>query len=278
MNEFMAILITGASGFVGGEIAAQLSARKDNVYSGYLRNMPDFGTPICFDITDSKAIDRAMQQVKPDLIIHCAYDKNPVSRDSVIVSGTENIIDSALKYVPGVRFIFMSSEWVFDGLAGPYSEGDEPNPQTGYGKAKLAAEKIVSDKIENYAIIRTGLVSREEPPAPRWIVEEEKILAGQTVTFYSNEIRNPIHVADLAKAAIMLADSGERGIWHIAGPEYMSRYEELELYVKYRGLDQNLIVSSISDGANRPLDCSIKIDKFLKRFNLKIRSPREYLR
>ena len=271
------MLITGASGFIGGEIAAQLTAANKTVHSGYFTNMPGYGIPVQFDITDIDSIDNVIPQAKPDIIIHCAYDKTPANRDAVIVTGTENVVNSALRYAPDARFIFMSSEWVFDGLAGPYGETDLPNPQTGYGKAKLAAEKIVSEKCHNYAIIRTGLVSREDPPAPRWLVEEEKILAGQIVTFYDNEIRNPIHVTDLAKATIMIAESNETGIWHVAGPEYMSRYQELELYVKHRGLDQDLIASSHSDGANRPLDCSIKIDKFLNRFNLKIRSPREYL-
>ena len=270
------ILVTGASGFIGGEIVAQLSDTSHEVYSGCFNNTPAYGIPIKFDLLDIESIKVALQQSKPDVIIHCAYDKSPDMRDQVIVGGTKNLIDSCKTIVPESRFIFISSEWVFDGTAGPYSETDQPNPLTGYGKAKLEAEHLVSETLSNAAILRTGLVGRENPPAPRWLAEENKWNDGQKVVFYDNEIRNPIHVADLARGIIMLALSQEQGLWHLAGPEYMSRYQELLLYARYKGVSPELIGSSKSDGVNRPLDCSIKNDKFLNRFDLQLRAPEDY--
>ncbi|MBN2063636.1 MAG: SDR family oxidoreductase [Sedimentisphaerales bacterium] len=271
------ILITGASGFIGGELASLYAGPGVEVYSGYLRNRPAVGVPLQFDIRDEASVRQSLLLARPDLVVHCAYDNTAGNRRSVIVDGTEILCRACNDIVPGVRFIFLSSEWVFDGSCGPYSEEDKPEPQTEYGQAKLAAEQIVSGTMANYAIVRTGLVSREEPLAPRWQVEEDKLRAGQVVQYYDNEIRNPIHVADLCQAIRLLADSDESGIWHVAGPDYMSRYEELEMFVRWRGLPPDLIKPGHSDGKNRPLDCSIRIDKFTNRFGLKIRGPKEYL-
>ena len=276
MADMIRVLVTGASGFIGGEITSQLISSVQLLYAGCLHNQPDCGIPLCFDIRDRHSISDALDEAKPDLIIHCAYDKTPENRDEVIVSGTQNLVEVTNTIVPSARFIFISSEWVFDGSAGPYSETDLPNPQTGYGKAKLAAENIVTSTLDNCAILRTGLVGREAPPAPRWLVEEKKWQAGQKVVFYDNEIRNPVHVADLARGIIMLSFSQEQGIWHLAGPEYMSRYDELVLYARHKEISMDLVGSSKSDGMNRPLDCSIKNDKFLNRFDLELRSPKDY--
>ncbi len=273
---FEKVLVTGASGFIGGEICKQLVNDIPNLFAGCFSNTPDAGIALKFDIRNLDSIMDALSAAQPELVIHCAYDKNPEFRDQVIISGTKNLVEACKAFNPAIRFIFISSEWVFDGDAGPYSETDTPNPKTGYGKAKLAAEKIVSETLANSAILRTGLVGCELPPAPRWIVEEEKWQAGQRVVFYDNEIRNPIHVADLARGIIMLSLSDENGIWHLAGPEYMSRYDELLLYAKYKGIPEELVGSSKSDGINRPLDCSIKNDKFLKRFDLDLKAPKDY--
>ena len=273
---FNRILVTGASGFIGSEISARLVDTTPNLFAGCFHNDPDFGTKLRFDIRDVNSINNAISVARPELIIHCAYDKTPELRDQVIVNGTKNLVVSCKELIPSVRFVFISSEWVFDGTAGPYSETDQPNPKTGYGKAKLAAEQIVSDTLANTAILRTGLVGRQEPPAPRWRIEEKKWQAGQKVVFYDNEIRNPIHVDGLARGIIMLSFSDEQGIWHLAGPEYMSRYDELVLYARYKGVSLDLVGASKSDGINRPLDCSIKNDKFLKRFNLDLLAPKDY--
>ena len=92
----------------------------------------------------------------------------------------------------------------------------------------------------------------------------------------SNEIRCPIHVDDLAKAIIEVGQSDYKGILHIAGPRSMSRFEELQMFVRWRGISEELIGSDLLNGKNRPLNCSLNIDRFRKTFSTYIRVPEEY--
>ncbi len=272
----MKIFVTGASGFLGSTICKYLlgdKAQNHQVYAGYNRNKPAFGQAVQVDLTDTVSTEQALAEIGNDceLIIHTAYSHNAELFEPLIVKGTELLA----RHFADARFIYMSSDFVFDGN-GPYSETDKPAPQTLYGRAKLAAEQATQNNCPNYVVVRSSLISGTNPIPPRWATEKQKLLNGQKLTFYANEIRNPIHVDDLARGILEVAFSDFRGVIHIAGPEYVSRFEELQLFVRWQGLSEDLISSNLSDGKNRPLNCSLKIDYFLQHFTTPLRAVREF--
>ncbi len=270
----MKILVTGASGYLGTEISKQLSQLPYiELYAGYHCNQTRYGRPCPIDLSDPESVSNTLNTIRPDIIIHTAYDKRPEFFDSVIIKGTESLAHAARM----IRFIFISTDFVFDGNNGPYDETASPNPNTAYGQAKYQAERIVTANCSNHLIIRTSLISGKDPIPPRWLNELEKLRQGHIVTFYTNEIRNPVHIVDLSRGIITSSLSDYTGRLHIAGPRYISRYEELEYFANWQGIDPSLIAGNISDGKNRPLNCSLIIDRFKALFpEIHLRDPAKF--
>ena len=266
-------LVTGGSGFLGTAICRLLTARGEGqVYAGYFSHKPHYGVGLRFDLRDGGAVAAAVQAARPEVVIHTAYTQQADQQQAVIVEGTRRLAERARDK----RFVQISTDWVFDGCAGPYGEDDAAVPNSAYGRAKLAAEGHAQGCCEDAVVIRTSLINGSAPLPPRWLAEEEKLRGGEKVVFFSNEIRNPIHVDDLAAAVVEVADSDYRGLLHVAGPRYLSRFAELRLFVRWRGISEELIGSNVSQGAGRPLDCSLKTERFRERFRTSLRGPEEY--
>jgi len=267
------VLITGASGFLGRRLCHQLSQHGSyQVYGSYCRRADVTVPGVALDLREPDKLAASLEALRPDIVIHTAYSKIPEEMYRVITNGTAFLA----RRFRGCRFIHISTDYVFNGFHGPYGENDLPQPHTLYGKAKYAAELAVQTYCDNFVIVRTSLISGTAPLPDRWLAEEAKLRRGERVIFYSNEIRNPVHVDDLAAGIVAAAESDYQGIIHIAGPRWLSRYEELELFVRWRKLPLELIGSGISDGKTRPLNCSLKIGLFQSRFGLPLRAPEEY--
>jgi len=269
----MRILVTGGSGFLGGTICRDIQHRQmGKIFAAYYSHQGRYGKPIHLDITDDESVERVLADVKPDMVVHTAYSKKAELQEAVIANGTRRLVQK----LKNVRLIHISTDCIFGGQNGPYAEDDEAHPNMEYGRTKLIAEKYVEQYCENMVIVRCSLISGADPLPPRWIAEESKLRRGQKVIFYTNEIRSPIHVDDLSEAILEVVQSDYRGILHIAGPRYMSRFEELQMYVRWRGISEELIGSNVSDGKDRPLNCSLKTDRFQGLFRTHLREPAEY--
>lgn len=269
----MRVLVTGGSGYLGTALCRQFVKSKANeVYASFHTRQPKYGRGVQLDLTDDESISNALEIARPEMVIHTAYSNKPDEVEDVIVVGTRRLAERCSQ----ARFIFISSEWVFDGSRGPYTEKDKATPNSEYGRTKLKAEGIVEELCVNAVTVRSALISGTEPLPPRWQTVEAKLKAGEKVTFYSNEIRNPIHVDDIAAGIIEVARSDYKGLIHIGGPRYMSRLEEAQMFVRWRGLPEELIKSALSDGKNRPLNCSLNAERFRSMFKTRLRWPEEY--
>ena len=269
------LLVTGASGLVGGHAAVRASSRFRvwAAYGGHPVSFPNIQS-IALDLSDEKSIRSVFERVRPDCLIHCAAwsklddcEKNPRRSRKINVEATEFLAElSAQSGVPdrsGCRMIFTSSDMVFDGSRGNYSETDEPNPIQLYGRQKLEAERKIAAVLPNHAVARLALVYGKSLNGGRSFSGEivEKLERGDGMALFTDQFRTPILVQDAADALIELAEHAFTGVIHLGGPERISRFEFGLKLAEAKGLSKSLIqhrlMAEISSEAPRPKDVSL---------------------
>jgi dTDP-4-dehydrorhamnose reductase len=159
----------------------------------------------------------------------------------------------------GARLVHISTDYVFDGNHGPYSEDDKPNPINYYGKSKLASENAIRISGIPHTILRTivlygaGIGIKES--FPLWVVRNLK--AGNHICCVEDQMSNPTHVTDLAFAAVKGFELNRDGIYHICGKDRASRYDFALRIADVFGLDARLIkrvkTADLKQEAPRPL-------------------------
>lgn len=274
------ILITGGSGFVGGHVAnlANNSFEVHAVYNQNPLNMKNIYEHQ-FDLSELAQIDNLLNHINPDIIIHSAAIANPDrcedNRDAAIrinLAATEALTTWSDKN--GARFIFTSTDMVFDGSNGNYHENDSPNPISFYSVTKVNAENYIKNNHCNHVIARVALVygigiTRHESFFEKMI---EKLKIGESVILFHDQYRSPILVDNLAEALLELADNDFVGIIHLAGSERISRYEfGLRTSDILNLSTENIVKGSMFDfaaAAFRPQDVSL--DNHLAKNLLKV--------
>lgn len=250
----MRILITGGGGLLGSELIARAPARVEVHATRRARAVAGVQAHQV-ELSDPAATDALIARLRPGLVIHTAYSQSAAERD--VGQATESVARACRR--AGSELIHLSSDVVFDGEHAPYGEHAEPAPVHEYGRWKAAAERSVRAHLPAAAIVRTSLIVRAEPPdgGSAWILDA--IGRGEPVRLFVDELRCPIAVADLAAQLWELASlSADRraGIWHLAGPEAVSRYTLGVLVARRHGADPAAIVPAVSRGAGlaRPRD------------------------
>lgn len=250
-------LITGGAGLVGSELLRTPPP-------GWAVEVTTHTTPAAegvkshrLDLTQSMAFFQLAERRRPDLVIHTAYSKT--DHQATIASTAEVAAACAVLDVPLIHF---STDAVFDGDHAPFSESDTPHPIHPYGRAKAVAEIAVLEACPDATIIRTSLVLAADgsDATSRWAIES--LRAGERVTFFDDEFRMPILVDDLAAMTWEIAtlDPAARGgVWHLCGPERLSRADVGEILCERFGLDSGLIdrASASTMGEPRPRDVSL---------------------
>ena len=279
MERTKTALIVGASGYVGRCLCKILS-KSCQVFGTFYRNPVSFeGERVCVDIRDEDAVQNLVGQIRPDIIFHLAWDLNDLDR--CIVEGTKNLLRARNERCSTSRFIFISTDAVFDGENGPYKESDIPAPIWPYGVAKRKAE--IGVLAAGGTVVRTSLVYGFEPMDPRTAVLECGLETGNfSYPYFSDEIRCPVFVEDLCGALFELAyaDNNETNILHIAGPEAISRYEFACKLARFLEHDPERIPRGIKSdsGEIRPLDLSMDISLAKTLFETKLRSIAQVVR
>ena len=214
------------------------------------------------DISDAKAVTRLVNELQPQAVIHTAYSKEPETMERVTAGGSEHVARAAAAV--GARLVHVSSDVVLDGEHGPYDESAPATPVHDYGRAKAAAEAIVENLCPTAAIVRTSLIMRLDPPDEinAWILD--CLRQRRPITLFTDELRTPVWVQDLAAALLELAGAcgnapAFAGIINVAGPQSLSRYEIGVRIARHFGLDPAGIRAGRSrdSGLQRPRDCRL---------------------
>ncbi len=150
-----------------------------------------------------------------DAVVHTAYRQGGEDEWSTNVDGAAAVASAAA----GRRLVHVSSDLVFDGRRGRYTEDDGPAPVSAYGRSKVEAERRVAELAPGATIVRTSLIYGGPEPGP------QERLAREGTRFFVDEIRSPVQVGDLADAILELLTIDRAGVLHLGGADDISRYD-----------------------------------------------------
>jgi dTDP-4-dehydrorhamnose reductase len=286
------LLITGASGLYGSKLAKIAVERGIEVYSCDIQELPVCGNFVKFDVSNRELVDEAFRRVKPDVVVHAAtltdVDKCELNKAlawRINVEGTRNIVKAAEK--TGSFLVYVSTDYVFDGEKGMYTELDAPNPINYYGLTKLEAEGLVKAQKE-YCIARPSVIYGATPAAGKvnfalWLIET--LRKGEHVKIITDQWNTPTLNTNLAEMTLEVAEHRLTGTFHLCGATRVSRFEFAQLIAEAFVLDKRLIDPVFSSQfkwpAKRPMDSSLdtaKAQRTLKNKPLEISEALERLK
>jgi dTDP-4-dehydrorhamnose reductase len=292
----MKILITGANGLLGQHMVKLILDSTSHEIMATSKREPRLVIQdsrihyYSLDITDGMAVNLLLEKLRPDTIIHCAAltqvdecEQNPIKAWEINVTATRFLVEAAKQI--NAFMIFVSTDFVFDGIHGPYKETDEVNPVSYYGSTKVAAEKAVAESGMPYAIVRTCLLYGNILFGTRsnvisWV--KENLEQGQKIKVVSDQWRTPTYIEDLAKGILLIADKKATGLFHISGKDFLSPYDMAMATAEYLHLDASLIekvdASVFSQPAKRPATTGFVIEKAKNELGYEPLSFREGLK
>ena len=216
----MNLLITGGSGYLGQHLTPLAHGAHTVAYTFFSDNPLNLPGGTRLDVRRRDDVMALLHDFRPNAIIHTAGSNRSPDMASVIVDGTRHVAEAAAAV--GARLVHLSTDVIFDGTAGPYTESAEPTPIHAYGSAKTSAETIVSHH-PNHVIVRTSLIYGLEimDNGTRWLVDA--LRAGQPVTLFDNQWPNPVWAVSLSNALLELAASDFNGVLNVAGAQATTR-------------------------------------------------------
>jgi dTDP-4-dehydrorhamnose reductase len=277
------ILITGANGFVGYYLTQLLLHKDFDVIAtgkGACR-LPfterNF-TYLSMDFTNVEEVENALLKYQPEIVVHCGAMSKPDECElnkerafRINVTGTINLLKVASKVKS--FFVFLSTDFVFDGEKGMYEENDERRPVNYYGQTKLLAEDEVMKYGYSWSIIRTVLVYGKPFLSRQNLLTNVAIglQKGEKLNIFDDQVRTPTFVEDLAEGIARVIEKRANGLFHISGEDVLTPYQMAVAVAHYLGLDASLIKKvkeqNFNQPARRPLKTGFDISKAKAELN-----------
>ena len=274
----MKILITGANGFIGYYLVEQLLAKKYAVIAtgrGTCR-LPFSGDKnfqyIGMDFTDPFSIHDVFEKVKPGVVVHAGAMSKPdeCQQDQMKayltnVEGTVQLLINSEELKS--FFVFLSTDFVFDGERGMYKEEDVPGPVNYYGRTKLEAEEAVKEYEYDWAVVRTVLVYGKNHSGHNNILKivKEKLEKGEEYNVVDDQVRTPTYVEDLVQGIVSIIEKKAIGVFHLSGKDILTPYQMAIKTAEHLKLDSSILkkvtAASFSQPAKRPLKTGFNIEK-----------------
>jgi dTDP-4-dehydrorhamnose reductase len=263
-------LVIGASGLVGGALMRALGEHAVGTY----RSRPRPGLrPL--EAADAEAVGTMMSAMRPEIVFFPAAEPNVDwceghPDDSYAANVVPALTALAAARDIASRFLFFSSDYVFDGTSGPYDEESNPAPLCVYGRQKLLVEERVL--AAGGTVVRTTTVyGAESPPGKNFVLRViSRLRAHEVVRVPADQYSTPTWVEELAYGAVTVA--ARAGIWHVAGPEQLARDRFAALIARIFALDESLIqpvaTAELGQIASRPLRAGLRTDKLRRHFSI----------
>lgn len=287
---YQRILLTGANGLVGQALVERLSAVPEVDLLATGRDpRPRFAGGSCgytpLDITDAGAVRRLFADFAPGVVINCAAITKVEAGEADRARCWEVNVEAVAALArackaQGAHLVQLSTDFVFDGTAGPYDERARPNPINFYGRSKWASENAVrAAGLRRWTIVRTALGYGAGQNLSRsnfglWLTE--RLQRGETTEVATDQIRTPTYVPDLADGIARAVRLHRTGLYHIAGREVLSVFDFARTLAARFDLDPDLIVptttAALHPDAPRPLRTGLLILKAETEIGYKPRS------
>lgn len=267
------ILVVGASGQLGTALIQQLGTAA--VPAARRQLQPEWLHLDLEEIAQTPSLlDGLVERHQVTAILCCAGATN-VDRcetDPAWAEAANHLGPLALAKIAAtakIPYAFFSTDYVFDGEAGPYAEDGPINPLSVYGRTKAEGEQSILEAHPTALVLRTTTVFGPDPQGKNFLYTLRRLLsAGQPMRLPQDQLATPTYVLDLATASFALLRTRQSGIFHIAGPDYLSRMEFAQMACGILGLDSSLLqpttTSELKQAANRPLRGGLRIDKLRK--------------
>lgn len=275
------IVVTGANGLLGQAIQKRFDFKKGYEMHYFQRDnnfLNESSKYYVFDLTNFELLYKYLNEIKPDVIIHAAAltnvdecEENHGKAYLINCRVTEAI--SSFCYDSNCKMVFLSTDAVFDGKKGKYTELDIPFPINYYGFTKYLAEREILCNLKNFIIARTTIIYGSENCKKinfvDWIISQ--LEKNEEVKIVDGQYGNPTYNKDLALMLFKLIEIDAVGIFNTAGSEYLSRYEFAIKIAKMFNFDENKIKkidsSELKQKALRPEYAGFDISKLQQTIN-----------
>ena len=276
------ILITGSNGLLGQKLVHQLQQNPNYqlIATSKGKNRINLITDFIYeplDITSISQVKAVFEKHQPDVLINtaamtnvdaCEEDKEGCWKMNV--TAVDYLLEECEKY--NTHFIHLSTDFVFDGETGPYSESDLPKPLSYYGESKFASEKVLqASKYKNWAIARTIIVYGvvEQMSRSNIVLWAKGALEkGDPINVVDDQFRSPTLAVDLAKGCVVIADKQAKGVYHLSGKDLMSILELVNRVAEFFKLDKSSISAiksiTLNQTAKRPPKTGFVLDKAIR--------------
>ena len=256
------IIIAGSNGMLGQRLIEFYNKLNDiELISTSVEEKSDFDDVdyVQADISNRNEIKKVVYDFCPDFIINAAaytnVDKSESERElawKINVKGVEYLSETAR--VLDSHLIHISTDYIFDGKNGPYTENDTPNPLGYYARTKLASENTLKISGCKNTILRTnvlyGTAKFSRPDFVKWVVES--LRANKEIRIVDDQINNPTFIDDLVQGINKIVELRKEGIYNIGGNEFLNRYEFTLMIAEYFKLDKNLVKKIKTEELNQP--------------------------
>jgi dTDP-4-dehydrorhamnose reductase len=263
----MRAVVIGGSGQIGGWLLRWLDERGHRAVGTYAT--VEFPGLVHLDATDLSGAAAWLRGQRADVVFYPAgltwvdgCERDPDRARSANLEQPLNLARVAAEQ--GARFVYFSTDYVFDGREGPYAEEDPPRPLSVYGRVKYEAELALGKALgEALLTVRTTWAFGPERQGKNFAYQLVKSLsAGRPLVCPSDQVSNPTYSPDIARAVIRLAEAGHSGLIHMAGPDWIDRVRFAHALAVAFGLDPSLIVArttaELNQAAARPLRSGLR--------------------
>ncbi len=228
----MRVLITGGRGQLGRALQESLAQHQVSAL-----DLPEM------DVTDPEAVQRAFDELRPELVIHAAAwtdtagcESDPERALLVNGEGSRHVAEACAR--AGAAIVYISTNEVFDGAKRePYREDEPPNPINAYGRSKLEGERYVQSTTERHHIVRTAwLYGAGRVSFPEKVLQAAA--KAESLKGVTDEIASPTWTTDLAAGIAALVPRAPFGIYHLTNSGHCSRLEWVQEVLRIRGLSK----------------------------------------